>query len=325
VLTLTFDAAGYQPAPPGRIGVLMQNQDARSIYAQMESFGISNSAFIKTIGVPTVEGGHVLNVKADITANQDSCRFAQAEAFDPGYLDAQYQPLSTYMNCQVDFLPSEPETATVNRDSLQRNAPVTIETGKWIKTVTYLKPQGILSSSNCGGHISVNARSVIASSFDADEHSLTADDITCSKCTGHWGTEQAICTCTTTSPGLLLAQPTDVYTIPLANVLETANIAVDIHMVVSNPYVTHLTLKDGSLVKIPVDGLDDPSEYVPNPDEDSTHPANDPSIKDDFWANFWKILIIVGVAIAISAGVLFILIIMCNLSKSRTKVMRKNQ
>lgn len=327
ILTLTFDSAGYQPAPPGRVGVLMQNQDVKCVYSQLEAFGISNSAFIKTVGVPTSEGGAVLNVKADVTADYDACRFAQAETFDPGYLDAQYQPLSTYMNCQIDFFPADPITETVYRDCRQRNAPVVTQNdNKYIREVSYLVPQGTLSSSNCGGHISVSAKSIIASSFDADEHSLTADDITCSKCTGHWGTEQAICVCTSATPGLLLVSPTDVYTIPLATVLETSNTPFDLHMVFANPYVTYLTLKDGTNVKLPTDDLEDPTEYVPNPDEDSTHPANDPSIKDDFWSNFSKILIIVGVALAIAAGVITILVILCNLSKtSKNKMIYKTQ
>jgi len=314
-LSMSFDTAGWQPSPPGRVGVLMYNQDVKSIYAQLESFGISNSAFIKTQGIPT-EGGYTLNVKADITAGDDTCRFGQAAQLDPLYLDAQYKPLSTYMNCQVDFLTTQPEVHTVNRNCKQRNAPVTTQTGAYIQEVTYLSPQGTLSTYSCGGHITVKAHSVIASSFDADDHSLTADDITCSKCTGHWGTEQAICTCTSSTAGLLHVQPTDVYTIPLAVVLDTANNAYELQMVFANPYVTHLTLKDGTNVKLPTDDLQDPTEYVPNPDEDSTKPANDPTITDDFWTNLSKILIIIGIAIAIAAGVILLIIIFCNISKS---------
>lgn len=318
-LQMTFDAAGYQPSPPGKIGVLMHGEDVKAVYAEMEAFGITNSAFAKSIGLPTEEGGNVLNFKADIFASDSACRFGQSEEFDPGKLDAQYQPLSTYMNCQVDFLTSTAEKNTVLRDLKLRNAPVTDNSGEFVVSVDYLQPQGTLTTHSCGGHITVRAKSTIANSFDADKHSLTADDITCSQCSGHWGTEQAKCICTTNTIGLLVVKPTDIYTIPLATVLDSSSTEFELLVVVGNPYAEYLLLEDGTSVKLPTEDLEAPSEYDPDDGEgNSVNPAVDPSIEDDFLKNLGKIILIIIAGVAIFAGVILVILLLCSLRRSKS-------
>lgn len=315
-MRVVVDATTMQVDLPAFLGIMYMPSAPPEMLAELTPFNTPDSSFAKFVGIPSATISVAANV--DITTSGLSCVFGSPQNLDPGNIRANYLPLTARTKCIHEI--QQPEDYIVNgyRRAGQVGIPFVDAQSdcndKDCIPFSVNMPRLTLSSFNCDNYVTVHLRTSADVQVSSEVEYIDAASISCSTCTGYWGSQGASCSCTFAVSGVYSSLPSSVTSTPLVLAVSEPG-TLDVRFTFANPYDNAWTSTQGGYVTLPVDGLSEPPFVVPcvTCGGDGTDDTGiNPPLVDNWWDTYKWIVITV---LCIAAPFIFIVLFCCLLPK----------